>query len=330
MVRHGAAQVGPRFARRTRCGAVGTQSAQLARMARRVAFALGLVSAVWLLLRSATGCSSAASDQVGDAGAGDGGFVPLECNAGCLCFAVDECPAGCYPSQITQPDGAASETFCSNGIVTCVPGGGAWSAGAPTSGCPGGTATYPVTYVDGGPGGSFCCASEPGDEDAGTDAAGDAAGDTGIDPASAACAAAGGQCGYGGANGCTIVGPEQACNSDQPGGSFCCAVTADAGCTDGGITASSYDQSCTIDSDCIAVAEGDSCSLCGFNCPNAAINVGQYGKYLADIAYTPADISGQRQACSDVCRVTNAPCCVGGACQACPVVVVHPGEAGAQ
>lgn len=300
-------------------------------MARPVVVALGLAAAAALLLRSATGCSTA-NNAIGDADAGDGGAAPAPCNAGCLCFDVAACPSGCYVSQTSQADGTPSQTFCSNGIVTCVPGGGAWSVGAPTNNCPIGTATYPATYVDGGPDGAFCCANGPYAGDAGADAtgdddAGDAATEAG-DPSTAACAAAGGQCGYGGANGCTIVGPEQACNSDQPGGSFCCATAPDAGCTDGGIAASSYDQSCTIDSDCIAIAEGNSCSLCGFNCPNAAINVGQYGKYLADIAYTPADLSGQRQACSGVCGVTSAPCCVGGACQACAVVVVHPGEAG--
>src|SRR4029077_4047401 len=154
-----------------------------------------------------------------------------------------------------------------------------------------------------------------------------AAAATSVALGSAACAAAGGQCGYSGDSGCTIVGPEQACNSDQPGGSFCCAVAPDASCKDGGIRASSYNQSCTIDSDCIAIAEGDSCSLCGFNCPNTAINVRDYGHYLADIAYTPAEISGQRQACSGVCPLRSAPCCVGGTCQECTVVVVHPDAA---
>ena len=286
-------------------------------MARPVLVALGLVAGALLILRSATGCSTS-NDQTASSEAGSAGSAPAGCNAGCLCFSVAGCPAGCYPSQTPEPDGGATATFCSNGIVTCAAGGGAWSTGAPMNNCGEGAATY----VSGGPAGAFCCASEPGD--AGTDAAEDA----GLDPASAACAAAGGQCGYGGGNGCTIVGPEQACNSDQPGGSFCCAVAPDAGCTAGGIAASSYDQSCTLDSDCISIAEGNSCSLCGFDCPSAAINVAGYGKYLADIAYTTADLSGQRQACSNVCMVKTAPCCAGGMCQACPVVVVHPDDGG--
>ena len=297
----------------------GTQSAQLAGMARPVLVALGLATGVLWILQSVTGCSTSSGQAAGS----EAGSATLECNAGCLCFSVAACPAGCYASQTVQPDGGASETFCSNGIVSCAAGGGAWSVGSPMNNCGEGAATY----VGGGPAGAFCCASESGD--AGADDGGDANEDAEVDPASAACAAAGGQCGYGGGNGCTIVGPEQACNSDQPGGSFCCAVAPDAGCTDGGVTASNYDQSCTLDSDCIAIAEGNSCSLCGFDCPSAAINVAGYGQYLADIAYTTADLSGQRQACSNVCMVKTAPCCAGGMCQACPVVIVHPDDAGA-
>ena len=86
--------------------------------------------------------------------AGDGAFVPLGCNAGCLCFAVDACPAGCYVSQTAQPDGSASAPFCSNGIVACVPGGGAWSLGDMSNSCP--VPDYPPVYLDGSTG-AFCC-----------------------------------------------------------------------------------------------------------------------------------------------------------------------------
>jgi hypothetical protein len=75
------------------------------------------------------------------------------CNGGCLCFAVDTCPADCNLSVNEQPDGAGSEPFCSNGIAQCVPGGFSWSLGDPY-GCPG-----MVTYFDSGPApsGAFCC-----------------------------------------------------------------------------------------------------------------------------------------------------------------------------
>ena len=50
------------------------------------------------------------------------------------------------------------------------------------------------------------------------------------------------------------------------------------------IEASNYDQSCTTDSDCIAIAEGDVCTPCGIGCTNAAINVAAHARYKADVA----------------------------------------------
>jgi hypothetical protein len=74
-------------------------------------------------------------------------------------------------SQTVQPDGAAAAPFCSNGIVACVPGGGAWSLGDMSSSCP--VPDYPPVYLDGSSGG-FCCVVQ----DAATDSAtGDLPGD---------------------------------------------------------------------------------------------------------------------------------------------------------
>jgi hypothetical protein len=97
----------------------------------------------------------------------DGGPAPHPCNAGCLCYAIDACPTGCYPSVTEAPDGSGSEPFCSNGIVQCVAGGFSWSSGTPGNNCPAG----PTAYLDGGPApdGSFCCDYQQ--EDAGVDAA---------------------------------------------------------------------------------------------------------------------------------------------------------------
>jgi hypothetical protein len=165
-------------------------------MARPIAFAVGLFAAA-SLLRAATGCGTSnnnpasnpdggedatgnetgALSDAGDAGVEQGDTAAL-CNGGCLCFAVDACPAGCYPSQIAQDDGAATATFCSNGIVRCDPSGVAWSVGSPMNNC----GSVPPAYVDGGPDGSFCCGTGPDAEDAapeGGDAGADAAADEG-------------------------------------------------------------------------------------------------------------------------------------------------------
>jgi hypothetical protein len=145
----------------------------------------------------------------------------------------------------------------------------------------------------------------------------DAQGDVPLDDAgAAACAAAGGQCvGFPFGGTCTLVGPAQACNSDRPGGSFCCAIAADAGTCDD-IKASKYDQSCTADTDCVAVYEGNSCALCALTCPGgAAISTGALARYTSDIANTTANVSTKRLACSSECGVTPPPRCVAGRCE---------------
>jgi hypothetical protein len=151
----------------------------------------------------------------------------------------------------------------------------------------------------------------------------DAQSEAALDEAgAAACADAGGQCTPLGAGGsCAIVGPEQACHSNQVTGSFCCALEGGS-CSDGGIRAADYDQSCTTDVDCIAIAEGDSCNLCAFNCPNATIGVGGQAKYLSDIANTAAGISSRRPPCVSGCGLWVFPCCDGGRCQNCAAFVV--------
>jgi len=235
--------------------------------------------------------------EVGDGSGGDGSdaFVPVGCKGGCLCFPVDTCPAGCYPSrteQILQPDGAAPEPFCSNGIVQCVDGGLAWSLGTPANNCP--TGRRPI-YLDGGPApsGAFCCEYEPapeGGQDAGAPVA------------------------------CTSVDD---CQTAAPSGStvFCCLdkVCAYSGgapliaCGDADvqlIEASSYDQSCTMDSDCVAVPEGNFCYPGANNCPSAAINNGALARYKADIATTNAAVCGAASACGSF----TGPCCRGGSC----------------
>ena len=175
----------------------------MARMARHPTFALGLAAAASLLLRATSGCGTSnnlvgspdsGEDAIGnDASAGsdggDGGFTPHPCNGGCLCYPVDVCPAGCYPSVTEEPDGSGAEPFCSNGITQCVTGGFSWSFGAPATSCPGlnppgsqiALPDYPVTYLDGGPDGAFCCdyeheyaligdaAADTGASDGGTD-----------------------------------------------------------------------------------------------------------------------------------------------------------------
>jgi hypothetical protein len=167
--------------------APGTHSAKMDGMQRRSAFTLSLVAAAAILVRTVAACSTNGSAGSPDAGedasaadtsetsdAGDGGGGPPLCNAGCLCFAEDACPPGCYIEQSFEPDGAAMPLYCGNGIAICGREVAAWSFGSPMNNCGVGT----PTYIDGGPDGAFCCAMEPVAATDGGDAAADA-GDAG-------------------------------------------------------------------------------------------------------------------------------------------------------
>jgi len=59
--------------------------------------------------------------------------------------------------------------------------------------------------------------------------------------------------------------------------------TSDAACPT--IRVADYDQSCTADSDCVEVGEGNACDLgCGFSCGGHAINRCALARYEADVA----------------------------------------------
>jgi hypothetical protein len=84
-------------------------------------------------------------------------------------------------------------------------------------------------------------------------------------------------------------------------------------CTDANaqlIQASNYDQSCTTDTDCVAVAEGNFCYPGAGNCPNAAISKSANAQYQADTAKTRA------ASCyaPGNCGTGPGPCCLGGTC----------------
>jgi hypothetical protein len=73
------------------------------------------------------------------------------------------------------------------------------------------------------------------------------------------------------------------------------------------IVASNYDQSCAVDSDCVAVAQGDVCadSLCW--CPSQAINQRALSQYETDVG------GRVRNVCD--CALLGVPRCVAATCQ---------------
>jgi hypothetical protein len=106
--------------------------------------------------------------------------------------------------------------------------------------------------------------------------------------------------------GCTSTGTTTSTNE---GGSNACIGDASIKL----VQASDYDQSCTVDTDCQQIAEGNACVSCAFGCPvGGAINVSALTQYNADIANTPA----VGQGCPALpCVATEFPCCIGGKCQ---------------
>ena len=98
------------------------------------------------------------------------------------------------------------------------------------------------------------------------------------------------------------------------------------------ITASSYGQSCTVDSDCVGVSEGDSCKPCDFTCTNAAINAGALAKYMSDTESLPAVLAVAHMACPSSCGGPEGVCCSAGKCHLgapCPYEVLMGIDAGA-
>jgi|SRR5580704_685943 hypothetical protein len=119
------------------------------------------------------------------------------------------------------------------------------------------------------------------------------------------CNAAGGLCELGAV--CQVPGFE-GCG---PGGAQCCFDFCLPGAAPRSIEASSFDQSCATDSDCVAVGLGDACSACELLCPNAAINVGSEPQYKAYVARSAAGAPGVACACPSG---PSTACCNSGTC----------------
>jgi hypothetical protein len=126
------------------------------------------------------------------------------------------------------------------------------------------------------------------------------------------CASAGGTCVLGGAS-CARQASSSAqdceTNPPNPGGAFCClalsdagSATADAGreAVDSGadaaeaggacmISASSYDQSCMQDTDCVGVRSTNYCNAQACLCGGSAINMSALAQFNADVATTAGE-----------------------------------------
>jgi hypothetical protein len=91
-----------------------------------------------------------------------------------------------------------------------------------------------------------------------------------------------------------------------------------AACTDANvelIQASNYDQTCSADTDCVAIAVGDACYPCIVICgTGGAINRSALSSYQSDISKTIG--AGETSSVQCGCPAGGIPCCRGGTCQA--------------
>jgi hypothetical protein len=137
-------------------------------------------------------------------------------------------------------------------------------------------------------------------------------------------------------NNVTVCSSAQDCNALSTASSsvYCCtdnACVADqpGDCTDANvqlIQASSYDQSCKTDTDCVPISEGNACDLLPC-CPNATISKTALAQYQSDLAKTRlASCSTGNLGCN--CATYNF-CCQGGSCQwgcSSPLVAADAGS----
>lgn len=143
----------------------------------------------------------------------------------------------------------------------------------------------------------------------------------------------------------TVQGCETVAQAAGGSIAFCCVqeqcivgqAALDVACEDPQvqmIQASSYDQSCNVDTDCIAISEGNFCVPGAMNCSNAAINKGSKTQYLSDVANTNAAFCSAPGSCGApfVCDGNVGPWCVNGTCTVseCPPAAdaQAPDEAG--
>ena len=80
------------------------------------------------------------------------------------------------------------------------------------------------------------------------------------------------------------------------------------------VEAASYDRSCAVDSDCVAIGEGNACEPCALDCPNAAIARSALWHYQSEVGAAVAP--GVRLiGCAVSCALPPVACCVEGVCR---------------
>jgi len=92
------------------------------------------------------------------------------------------------------------------------------------------------------------------------------------------------------------------------GGSMTLPLDAGPSCS---MSASQYDNTCNVDSDCVEVPGGNPCSASTCHCPTT-LNVDVATKYINDYTALSANVAGTLGVCP--CTCLSGPCCRQGVC----------------
>ena len=91
-----------------------------------------------------------------------------------------------------------------------------------------------------------------------------------------------------------------------------CKDVCDGGAEVPAISSADYDQSCSVDADCVSVPEGNVCDDCALHCQQAgAVNKRVEEQYRSDVAKLVKQFP--KAECS--CPRTPDPCCVDRVCR---------------
>ena len=107
------------------------------------------------------------------------------------------------------------------------------------------------------------------------------------------------------------------------------AIAMLAACGGGGggtIVAASYDQSCSLASDCVGVFQGTP-ACCDIECPNVAINQADLSRYKTALA-ADAPTDCPPVACPAMTCLPTSVACVAGKCAIGPARTFDGGGAG--
>jgi len=218
-------------------------------------------------------------------------YSPCETAGGMCVGTAGTCPGGMFDDT--------SQYGCSNGAgptTCCMPSANGGASG--TGGSSGGAGSSGATGGSGGTGGASGSTGGPGE----------------CPPPPVACGCPGGTVAQANSDpcGCPICSPTSDAGIAKDAANPDSVATTDAGLSCS-LSASQFDNSCTVDSDCVGVPFGDPCiNDCASICPMFALNIRVANQYLTDLKVVSAG-RNENIICSCPC-IPLQPCCRQGLC----------------